>query len=281
MIPIEPESTGPAGSEMNVTPPPMPPETPATQPSAERHEPASGPTPSPATSSRQPFWTYGDLIFFLALCFPCLLVAYLFVAGLSPVLPSGKPLQQLLLLQLLWYLLIFGSLCALLRLRYHRPFWRSLAWNPLSIGAAIGSFLGGPLLAGGLGFVGFLMRTPEISLPFQQLISDRATMALTGVFVVVLGPVCEELAFRGFMMPLFTRSLGAVPGILITGFLFGLAHGYEYHWSWRHIALITVAGSVFGWARYKTGSTVAAAFLHSTFNLTQFAALLAQSRSLV
>lgn len=270
----------PGGIEMNATPPP-PPEIPTVQSPAETQQPAAEPIPPTPTDHRQPFWTYGDLIFFFALCFPSLLIAYLIVAGLSFFLPSGKPFQQVLLLQLIWYVLIFGSLCALLRLRYHRPFWRSLGWNPLSIGAAIGSFLGGPLLAAGLGFFGYVMRTPEIPLPFQQLISDRTTMALTGIFVVVLGPVCEELAFRGFMMPLFVRSLGAVLGIVLTGFLFGLAHGYEYQWSWRHVVLITVAGSIFGWARYKTGSTISAAFLHSTFNLTQFAALLAQSHSLV
>lgn len=241
-------------------------------------EPVKPPEPPRANNGREPFWTYGDLIFFIALCFPCLLVSMLIVAGLA-FFRAGTAFQQLLLLQLIWYVLVFGSLCALLRLRYHRPFWRSLGWNPLSISAATLSFLGGPLLAAALGFFGYVMRTPEIPLPFQQLISDRTTMALTGIFVVVLGPVCEELAFRGFMLPLFIRSLGAVGGIILTGLLFGVAHGYEYQWSWRHIALITVAGSIFGWARYKTRSTVSAAFLHSTFNLTQFVALLAQSHS--
>jgi membrane protease YdiL (CAAX protease family) len=82
-------------------------------------------------------------------------------------------------------------------------------------------------------------------------------------------------------MPLFMRTFGAAIGILFTGFLFGSAHGFEYQWSWRHILLISAAGSIFGWARYKTGSTAAAAFMHATFNLTQFAAFLAQSRTTI
>jgi membrane protease YdiL (CAAX protease family) len=44
--------------------------------------------------------------------------------------------------------------------------------------------------------------------------------------------------------------------------------------------LISVAGCVFGWAKYKTGSTAASAFMHSTFNLTQFAALLINARTI-
>jgi uncharacterized protein len=95
--------------------------------------------------------------------------------------------------------------------------------------------------------------------------------------VVVLGPLCEELAFRGFLMPLLIRSLGVTAGILLTGLLFGALHAYEYEWSWRHSLLISVAGAVFGWARYALGSTAASTFMHATFNLTQFAALLAQS----
>ena len=77
-------------------------------------------------------------------------------------------------------------------------------------------------------------------------------MVLLGILVVILGPVCEELAFRGFLMPLLMRSLGAAGGIVVTGIIFGSMHGYEYQWSWRHMLLISLVGCVFGWAKYKT-----------------------------
>jgi membrane protease YdiL (CAAX protease family) len=73
-------------------------------------------------------------------------------------------------------------------------------------------------------------------------------------------------------MPLLARSLGVVAGILLAGMLFGCMHGPEYNWSWQHVLLITLAGVVFGCARYAARSTLAAAMMHSTFNLTQFAA---------
>jgi hypothetical protein len=38
-------------------------------------------------------------------------------------------------------------------------------------------------------------------------------------------------------------------------------------------------GCVFGWAKHKAHSTAAAAFMHSTFNLTQFAAFLWHART--
>jgi membrane protease YdiL (CAAX protease family) len=123
------------------------------------------------------------------------------------------------------------------------------------------------------------LHTPEIDLPFQQMLGNAATTISLGIVVVILGPVCEELAFRGFLMPLLVRSLGAAGGIVLTGFIFGSIHGYEYEWSWRHMLLISLVGCVFGWAKYKTQSTAAAAFMHATFNLTQFAAFLWQART--
>ncbi len=222
-----------------------------------------------------PFWDYLDLGFLISLCLPALLVSALIIKAFSKVLPAGKPFQGLLI-QLLWYALVFGSLYTLLHLRYHQPFWRSLAWKTAVPGAAA-SFFAGPVLALGIGFLGSILRTPEIQTPFQQMLQDRPTLILFAILVVVLGPLCEELAFRGFLMPLLVRSFGVAPGIVLTGVLFGALHGYEYSWSWRHILLIVLAGTVFGWVRHKTGSTAVSTFMHSTYNLTQFAGFLAQS----
>jgi len=140
--------------------------------------------------------------------------------------------------------------------------------------------MAGPFLAIGIGYLGYLLRTPEISLPFEQMLDNRPTLLLFSAFVIILGPLCEELAFRGFLLPLFLRSFGAAAGIVVTGLLFGCLHAPEYSWSWRHVLLVAVAGTVFGWVRYRTGSTAAATYMHSSYNLTQFAAFVVQSRSI-
>jgi membrane protease YdiL (CAAX protease family) len=237
--------------------------------------PVPGPTPHPSS----PFWDYQDLGLFISLCFPSLLITILLVRALSNVIPYGKPFQGLLA-QLVWYVLVFSSLYALLRVRYRQPFWRSLGWKMLPLSTTAMCFLAGPFLAVAIGYLGYLLRTPEISLPFQQMLDNRPTLLLFSVFVVIIGPLCEELAFRGFLLPLFVRSLGAAAGIIVTGVLFGCLHAPEYSWSWRHVLLVALAGCVFGWARHQTGSTAAAAYMHSTYNLTQFAAFVAQSRTI-
>jgi membrane protease YdiL (CAAX protease family) len=232
---------------------------------------------SSAARPRSPFWDYVDLGFLVSLCVPALFIAALLVRAFSRFLHYGKPFEGLLI-QLVWYALVFGSLFGLLRVRYDRPFWRSLGWT-VSVTATTASFFAGPILAVSVGYLGYVLHTPDIKLPFEQMFQNQPTLILFGIFVVILGPLCEELAFRGFLMPLLMRSFGVVAGIIATGLLFGSLHAYEYSWSWRHVVLIGTAGTVFGWVRYKTNSTAASTLMHATYNLTQFAAFLIQSHA--
>jgi membrane protease YdiL (CAAX protease family) len=73
--------------------------------------------------------------------------------------------------------------------------------------------LGGPALAIGLSILGVLLRTPPIPTPVEA-ISGRGSLLVVAFFAVVLGPVFEELLFRGFLQPLLERALGAWPAIV-------------------------------------------------------------------
>ena len=251
--------------------PPHRPEQPDPTPAAEETH-----TLPPRQIEPEPFWNYQDFLLFLAFAFPLLIITVVAVRALPGTRVYGQAFQGLLA-QLIWYGLVFGALYLMLRIRYGQPFWRSLGWRFPFRGMAMILF-GGPLLAVGLGLVSVLLRTPEIQTPFQQMLNNRPTLLLFGLFAIIIGPLCEELAFRGFLMPLLVRSFGAVAGIVATGALFGFLHAPEYSWSWRHVLLITAAGVAFGWVRYKTGSTAASTTMHAAYNLTQFAAFLGQGQ---
>lgn len=219
------------------------------------------------------YWDYADLGLFIFLSVVSLFATLLLVR-FFPVLHALKDPYKLLVGQLIWYLFAMGSLAMILKVRYDRPFWPSLGWRAPQIGNALASLAFGPVLAIGLGLIGAALRTPQIPLPFENMLNSPALIALFGLLVVLIGPLCEELAFRGFILPLLVRTFGAVVGIVVTGILFGMLHGFEYP-DWRPVILIAVAGMVFGWRRYQTGSTINSALMHAGFNLTQFAALLA------
>ena len=219
-------------------------------------------------------WDFADLVMFIMLAILAVFPSWLLVAAMPRSITFGKPFVALIG-QLIWYLLTFLALHLLLKIRYGVSFWKSLGWR-FPFHGAVQALVAGPLLVFTLGLIGFIIRTPELKLPFEQMLNNRPTLILFALLAVVLGPLSEELVFRGFLLPLLIRPLGIAGGILTTGFIFGALHAYEYEWSWRHSLLISLAGVTFGWARYVWGSTAASTFMHATFNLTQFAALLAR-----
>jgi membrane protease YdiL (CAAX protease family) len=138
----------------------------------------------------------------------------------------------------------------------------------------------GPVLALLIAVLGLALQTPEINMPIRDLLTDWTSVLLVGIFATTLGPLCEELAFRGFLLPLVARSLGRVAGVIVAALPFAILHGPQYAWSWRHVLLITLAGAVFGWVRLRSRSTFAAALVHAGYNLTFFSAYLFQGKDL-
>jgi uncharacterized protein len=238
----------------------------------------TGPPPA-SPPERYPFWDYMDLLLFVGLAFASMLFA-MAVASLG-VWAFGVPRQaQLFVLvpaQFLGWGLMFASLALMLRARYDRPFWASLRWTPAGIPPAA-MVLAGVGLAFAVALLSVVLKTPDIDSPMKEYLSRGPSIVLLALFGTTVGPLCEELAFRGFAQPLFVRSLGPVPGVLLAALPFGLLHLQQYSWSWRHGLLITVAGAGFGWMRQATGSTRAAVVMHMAYNCAFFVALLAQRK---
>ncbi len=113
-----------------------------------------------------------------------------------------------------------------------------------------------------------LLHEPSVPSPIENLITGRVSLVIAMLFITILGPVWEELLFRGFLFPLFAKSLGPWLGIGLTAALFGLLHGPQLGWTWQPVLIIGLAGLVFGYTRYKTGSTAASAMVHVSYNVT-------------
>jgi len=231
-------------------------------------------TPSP---EEQAPWTFEDLGLFLGAIVPCyLLGALLLYAGkkLAPV-AFGSEAVQTLVFQCSIYALMLGTLYALANVRHDQPLWRSLGWT-LAFRGAWWCLAAAPLLAFGVSALAALLRAPAIPTPVENLISGRLSLMIVGFFATVLGPFFEELLFRGFLFGLFRRMLGAWPAILLAAVPFALLHGPQYQWSWKHLVSLFLAGAVFGFARYKTGSTAGSALLHAGYNMTFFVGYVTQ-----
>jgi membrane protease YdiL (CAAX protease family) len=211
-----------------------------------------------------------------------MLLAWGIVKGAFAVLrvrdaaPAVEPLAE----QFILYLMLFGALMLIFRLQYDRPFWRSLGWTGIRM-PFLWVVITGIAAAYMVAVLGQLIHTPTTKNAISELMEDRVSLLLMTVFGITMGPICEELAFRGFLQPLLVRSLGAVPGIVLAAVPFGLLHYQEYGNSWRHALIVAAAGAAFGWMRHATGSTKASALMHASYNALFFVAAMSQRTDLL
>jgi membrane protease YdiL (CAAX protease family) len=238
------------------------------------------PEPPLQPPPREPFWGYVDVLMFAGLAIPCMLFAFGIVRGLMWLLHlhTTQKTWELLPEQTILYALLIAVLAAIFRLNYDRPFWRSLGWVPHRL-PPLWPILLGMFTAILVNLVGLLIQVPNTENPMTQLLKERSSMILIAIFGITIGPLCEELVFRGFLQPLLVRSLGAVAGIVAANIPFGLLHFQQYGNSWRHVVVITLAGSAFGWMRHATGSTRASTLMHAAYNALFFFALFSAKAS--
>jgi membrane protease YdiL (CAAX protease family) len=90
---------------------------------------------------------------------------------------------------------------------------------------------------------------------------------LTAAFAITIGPLMEELFFRGFLYPVLARRLGAVWGILLTALPFGLMHYLQYR-SWSAVLIIILVGVVLTTVRAITKSVASSFLAHVGYNGT-------------
>lgn len=234
--------------------------------------------PAISPPEEEVFWSYEDLILFGGALLPALIIGRLFAGVAAKLVGVDKGVEGFIL-QFVAYSCWFLALYGLFHFKHSRPFWDSLSWNPRWDRIGI-SFLLGIAVAIGLIIISALVDLPQLeSTPMQELLSGEVTLLLVGIFSTTLGPLCEELAFRGFLMPLFSRSFGITAGIVLATVPFAIAHAPQYAFSWRHVALVGLAGIAFGWTRFRTGSTAAATAMHAAYNLTIFAGLMYERHS--
>jgi membrane protease YdiL (CAAX protease family) len=221
-----------------------------------------------------PFWTYTDLGLVLGVGAPCFLIGFLACLGLLRLLPLHAKGIEVVLPQFVGYACAAIPAALLFRAKHDRSLGEAAAlrlelryWRP--------SIVLGIATAAGVLVAGTLLRMPQIETPMEELLSDNLSLIVIAIFGSTLGPLVEELLFRGLLQPLTIASAGVVPGILIAALPFALLHGPQYGWSWRHIVMIVLAGAAFGWWRHRTQSTGAATVMHAAYNLFLFAGFIA------
>lgn len=86
-------------------------------------------------------------------------------------------------------------------------------------------------------------------------------LLLSVIALVVLGPIAEELVFRGVLLGSFGAQWGMWPAIVATAVLFAAYHAT----AWTMVPLF-VLGVALGWLAWSRGSVRSAIALHALYN---------------
>jgi uncharacterized protein len=230
--------------------------------------------PLPRARPRDPVWTGWDVLQIAALTLLTLFIVQLVIViaaqrlaypGESFADVAQKPVLALLS-ELLTYFAVAIFMAMLVEGKYHVRFWQAIRWNWPARSAGKFLLLGVALLFS-LNLLERILPTPK-STPFEQFFARPIDAYLTSVFAVTLGPLMEELFFRGFLYPVLQRRIGVPLAIFFTALPFGLMHLPQYGYAWGAALIIFLVGVALTTVRAATKSVAASFLVHVGYNGT-------------
>ncbi len=121
-----------------------------------------------------------------------------------------------------------------------------------------------PLVALASWLLQLVWSDPGGSNPLLEMVlgsSDGWALVVLAFTAVVLAPLFEETLFRGVLLPVLARPLGAGWAVVISALLFAIAH-----LSLGELVPLTVLGVGLGLLRWQTGRLAASVCLHAFWN---------------
>lgn len=98
-------------------------------------------------------------------------------------------------------------------------------------------------------------------LPIALEGKDNVAFAIFGVTAAIAAPIFEEILFRGFLLPSLTRYLPVWGAIVLSSFIFALAH-----LSLSEVLPLMVLGMVLGFVYSRSRNLLSSMLLHSLWN---------------
>lgn len=98
--------------------------------------------------------------------------------------------------------------------------------------------------------------------------NSPADFAFLALWTILVGPICEEILFRGYALSGFRARYGGGKAILLTAILFGLFHLDP----WLFLPTFMM-GMLFGFLAVRTGTIYAPMLVHAANNLLSIAGL--------
>jgi membrane protease YdiL (CAAX protease family) len=184
---------------------------------------------------------------------------------------------------------------------WQEPFPQGLRWNFSVVRRRWLPLLGGGVvLSLGVQLLSNFLPIPK-TLPIDDFFRTPADVWMVALFGTLLAPVCEELAFRGFLLPSLASAWDWVRGsrrgqegmasdrgrqsdprwsiaallfsFTVTSIAFALVHADQLAHAWAPLAVLFGVSLVLCGVRLWTHSLAASTLIHATYNGTIFTIL--------
>lgn len=172
------------------------------------------------------------LVLFLTMTVPMYLIAFPAFFILCHAIPSRAPAE---------------------RVRFHWSSWLGIII--ICIGATYWFNLMGQ---GVMRLVDFMLRRPSVN-GVQDLIQELNPVVVF-LAAVIVAPIMEEIMFRKLLIDRMSGFSDAT-AILVSGFMFGIAHGNFYQFFYAF-----ALGAIFAYVYRKTGNVIHTILLHMMIN---------------
>ena len=270
----------------------------AVEPAALDIQHDTDPAQDHGTAKRIPHLGHTVLFFLLAVVSILLCAAVVVAAAHVHTGPQALDHPELALgAQALGYLLTLATAAWLFPRLWGKSFLRGIEWNGLAarrrwywiVPAAVA-------LSVAAETVSRFIPEPKSSPVEDMLLSKHGAWELA-LFGVLLAPLMEEIAFRGFVLPALATAYdwltldrtpaglqrwenstlhsraGLVFGAVMCSVAFVLFHGPQVSFLWGPMAVLLFFSLVASYVRIRTHSVACSTLLHGTYNLTIFVGL--------
>jgi membrane protease YdiL (CAAX protease family) len=213
-----------------------------------------------------------------------LIVSQILAATGSPsqTVPENIDTRTMVVSVLIWWGLILGPILLSLRFRGFKlgsvfgvdkmPVGRSVLLGVSLLVSALPMVFAVDYLASVLLKVNPSTDAQEVIRIFENSSTGAQRIPII-LLAVVIAPVAEELAFRGYLYGVIKRYFGAVPALVLSGILFALIH-----LNLPSFFPLLVLASVFALAYELSGSLLVPMTMHALFNALSLILVLVEQK---
>ncbi len=188
---------------------------------------------------------------------------------------KGQQIAFAIPFEVLFYALAFAICIPAFRLRWRKSFGSGIHWNLNALSHRAGLLI---IFGVALSVVINVVSSKLVKMPTDALIYElfkSATVAwIATVFGALIAPAAEEIAFRGFLLPVFQRYTGRIVAVALTSAIFALLHANQIGHAWGAVGMLFLVSVILCEVRLRFNSVAASTLVHMSYNSALFSTMI-------